>query len=85
MKAKIILYGWMVSILLMIGGLGSMEWAMETGEPVFLQGLLMFLVFLVFSGLVILYQEETDEEMERLEKWMDRVAKNINNWFEGLI
>ena len=85
MKAKIILYGWMVSILLMTGGLGSMEWAMETGEPVFLQGLLMFLVFLVFSGLVILYQEETDEEMERLEKWMDRVAKNINNWFEGLI
>lgn len=39
---RIILYGWVFSWLFLFAGLGTMEWAMETGEPVFLKGLLMF-------------------------------------------
>ena len=33
---RIILYGWVFSWLFLFAGLGTMEWAMETGEPVFL-------------------------------------------------
>ncbi|MCS2894412.1 hypothetical protein [Parabacteroides faecis] len=41
MKAKIILYGWVFSLLPMMAGIGTMEWAMETGDRVFIPGLLL--------------------------------------------
>lgn len=72
MKAKIILYGWVLSLLPMIAGLGTMEWAIETSEPVMLLGLGLFLTWVVFSVLVIRNQKIVDEEMKRFEDWFDR-------------
>ena len=72
MKAKIILYGWVASLFPMIAGLGTMEWALETGEPVMLPGLGLFLVWVVFSVLVIRNRELVDGEMQRFEAWFDK-------------
>lgn len=72
MKGRIILYGWLLSWLFMMGGLGVMEWAMETGDPVFLEGLLMFLVFVVFSLLVIYNPTATDKAVNEFDRWFDR-------------
>lgn len=72
MKGRVILYGWLFSWILLFAGLGTMEWAMETGDPVFIQGLLMFMVFVVFSLLVIKNPKEMNEEVERFDRWFDR-------------
>lgn len=76
MKAKIILYGWVISLPCMIAGLGTMEWALETGEPGVLLGLLLFLVFVVFSVLVARNSADVDKEAERFEKFFDRFGKD---------
>lgn len=73
MKAKIILYGWVASLFPMIAGLGTMEWALETGEPVMLLGLGLFLAWVLFSVLVIRNREPVDAEMRRLEAWFDNL------------
>lgn len=72
MKGKIILYGWIFSLLPMIGGLGTMEWAMETGEPVMLLGLGLFIIWVVFSVLLIRNQKIVDKEADRFNDWFDR-------------
>lgn len=72
MKGRIILYGWLFSWILLFAGLGTMEWAMETGDPVFIPGLSMFMVFVVFSLLVIKNPKEMNEEVERFDRWFDR-------------
>lgn len=72
MKAKIILYGWVLSLLPMVAGLGTMEWAIETGDPVMLLGLGLFLVWVVFSMLVIRNQKIVDKEVKRFEDWFDQ-------------
>lgn len=77
MKGKILLYGWMFSWLLMLGGLGTMEWAIETGDPIFIPGLLMFLVFVVFSLLVIKNPKEVNEEVEEFDRWFDRTFGDV--------
>lgn len=75
MKAKIILYGWVLSLPCMIAGLGTMEWAMETGEPGVLLGLLLFLVFVVFSILVSRNSAAVDKEMEKFEEFFNSFGK----------
>lgn len=77
MKGKILLYGWLFSCVLMVGGLGTMEWAMETGDLIFIPGLLMFMVFVIFSLLVIRNPKEVDKEVERFDRWFDRTFGNI--------
>lgn len=72
MKGRIILYGWLLSWLLMMGGLGAVEWAMETGDPVFLKGLLMFLMFVVFSLLVIYNPKDADKAVKEFDRWFNR-------------
>lgn len=72
MKAKIILYGWIISWLPMIAGLGTMEWAVETGAPVMLIGLGLFLIWVIFSLLVIKNKKIVEKEVERFEAWFDR-------------
>lgn len=72
MKAKIILYGWIISLLFMMSGLGTMEWAVETGDPVMLIGLGLFLSWVVFSLLVIRNKKIVEKEVERFEAWFDR-------------
>lgn len=71
MKAKIILYGWVISLPCMIAGLGTMEWALETGETGVLLGLLFFLVWVVFCVLVARNSADVDKEFEKFEAFMD--------------
>lgn len=80
MKAKIILYGWVFSLLPMMAGIGTMEWAMETGDRVFIHGLLLFMIFVLFSYLVIKNKDIVDEEVKRFDLCFDRVFKKINRW-----
>lgn len=71
MKGKIILYGWVFSLLPMIAGLGTIEWAMESGEPGILPGLGLFLIWVVFSLLVIRNKEIVDKEVDHFNDWFD--------------
>lgn len=73
MKGRIILYGWLLSWVLLLLGLGTMEWAMETGDPVFLEGFLMSLSFAIFSFLVIHNPKDTDKAVEEFDRWFDRI------------
>ena len=73
MRGRIILYGWVISLMLMLAGLGTMEWAMETGDPVFLQGLAMFMAFVVFCGLVAGNRDEGEEAADEFDRWLDRI------------
>lgn len=81
MRGKIILYGWVLSILPLFAGLGTMEWAMETGDPVFLHGLLMFAVWVVFSILTIKYPKEVNREVENFDLWFDRTFEKLGRLF----
>ena len=81
MKAKIILYGWVFSLLPMMAGIGTMEWAMETDDRVFIPGLLLFMIFVLFSSLVIKNRDIVDEEVKRFDLLFDRVFDKINRWF----
>lgn len=56
----------------MIVGLGTMKWAVETGDPVMLIGLGLFLIWVVFSLLVIRNKKIVEKEVERFEAWFDR-------------
>lgn len=81
MKAKIILYGWVLSLLPMMVGIGTMEWAMETGDPVFIPGLLLFMIFILFSYLVIKNRDIIDVEAMRFDLAFDRFLEKFNKWF----
>ena len=72
MKGRIILYGWVASLPVMLIGLILMAWAMETGYPCFFAGLAMFMSFVVFSLLAIKYQKEVDEAVTEFDRWFDR-------------
>lgn len=72
MKGRLILYGWLFSWVLLFAGLGTMEWAIETGDPVFLKGLALFMVFVGFSLLAIRYQQEVDEAVDEFDRWFGR-------------
>ena len=72
MKGRIILYGWVASLPVMLIGLILMAWAMETGDPRFFAGLAMFMSFVVFSLLAIKYQKEVDEAVTEFDRWFDR-------------
>lgn len=85
MKGKILLYGWLLSWVLMVAGLGTMEWAQETGDPVFLLGLSMFMVFVLFSLLIIKNPKEAEEEVERFDLWCEKVCEKINRWLDCLV
>ena len=76
MKGRIILYGWVASWVLLFAGLGAMEWAMETGDPVFLEGLALFMVFVVFNWLVITNKKEAESAADEFDQWFDRTFGN---------
>lgn len=73
MKGRIILYGWLFSWILLFAGLGTMEWAMETGDPVFLPGLALFMVFVLFCWLVIKNEKEAEQAADEFDRWFDRM------------
>ncbi len=81
MKGRVMLYGWIVSWVFLFAGLGTMEWAMETGDPVFLMGLALFLVFVLFCWLVIRNKKEVDRAAEEFDQWFDRTFEKLNRWF----
>lgn len=78
MKAKIILYGWVLSLIPMIAGLVTMAWAVETGDPIILEGMVLFFIWVLFCWLVIRNEKIVDEEAKRFEDWFDRVFGNNN-------
>lgn len=82
MKAKIILYGWVFSLLPMMAGIGTMEWAMETGDRVFIPGLLLFMIFILFSILVIKNRDIVDEEVKRFDLRFDQILEKLNRLFD---
>lgn len=78
MKAKFILYGWVLSFIPMIAGLGTMAWAEDTGDPVMLKGLALFSVWVFFCWQAIRNEKIVDEEVEKFEAWFDRIFGNHN-------
>lgn len=72
MKGNLLLYGWLFSWILMIGGLSTMEWALETGTPIFIKGFLMFLVWCFMSYLVIRNEKDVEKASDLFEQWFDR-------------
>lgn len=75
MRAKVILYGWVLSIPMLITGLGTMEWAMETGEGSILLGLAMVATFVVFCVQIAQHSAAVDAEAERFNKEFDRLIR----------
>lgn len=67
MRAKVILYGWVLSWLFLFAGAA----AMDSGE--WLEGSLLCSVWFMFSWLLIGHEEECGEEAERFEEWMVRL------------
>lgn len=80
MKAKVIYWGWIVSWLFLLGGIGTMENA-ELGSGKWLWGVLLCCVWFVFSLLLIDRQDECLEEADKLERWADELFMKINKWF----
>ena len=67
MKAKVILYGWVISWLFLFAGAGTME------HGSFAVGLLLLAVWAVFSLLLLENEKACSEEADRFEEWMVRL------------
>ena len=81
MKAKIILYGWVISWIFLFAGIGTME---NGGE---LAGALLSTVWFGFSFALIKNEGACDKELERFEEWMVRLlggSHKDNNQGVGL-
>lgn len=75
MRAKVILYGWVLSIPALIAGLGTIEWAMETGEGSILLGMAMVATFVVFCLQIARHSVEVDAEAERFNAGFDKLIR----------
>ena len=75
MKAKGIFYGWCASWLFLFAGVGTWENS-EFGSPEALLGILLCLVWFVFSLLLIANERECLEEAEKMERWIDEHVLN---------
>lgn len=71
MKTKVILYGWAISWLFLLAGADTMEYGN------FAVGGLLFVVWVVFSLLLIGNEKECGEEADRFEAWMDKVLLRL--------
>ena len=82
MKAKFILYGWTLSLIGLIGGLGILEYARERGEGNVLLGLGLIGFFALMSHLITRYGEIVDAEYERLGNWCTKtfMTHDIPQW-----
>ena len=80
MKAKIILYGWVFSFIPMMAGIGTMEWAIETGDHTFLLGLALFMIFVIFCCLVIKNREIVDEEVTQFDLFFCKTLEKLGKW-----
>lgn len=67
MRAKVILYGWILSWIFLFAGGGTME----CGQM--LEGSLLCLVWFVFSWLLIANERECELEARRFEEWIVRL------------
>ena len=67
MKAKVILYGWVVSWIFLFAGIGTMENGSE------LAGALLATVWFAISFALIKNEEACGEELDRVEEWMVRL------------
>ena len=71
MKTKVILYGWAASWLFLFAGIGTMDSGNYT------TGMLLFLVWVVFSLLLIRHKNECMKEYERMETGFDNLLKAL--------
>jgi len=72
-KGRIIIYGWVVSIICLFVGLAMLEWAIETGAMIALEGMALISSFVVFSILICKNQHEADKALEEFNYWFDKV------------
>lgn len=79
MKAKVIFYGWCISWLFLFAGVGTWETS-EFGSPRMLLGVLLCMVWVVFSLLIIQYEKECVAECDKLEEWFDEHVLNGKLW-----
>lgn len=79
MKAKVIFYGWCVSWLFLFAGVGTWETS-EFGSPKMFLGVLLSMVWVVFSLLLIQYEKECEAECDKLEKWIEEHVLNGKLW-----
>lgn len=72
MKAKIILYGWLLSWLCLFAGVGTMDFPASSDSDVAV-GFLLCGVWVLFSLLLINNQRACQEEAEKMEAWFDKI------------
>ena len=75
MKGRIIMYGWTLSVALLMFGLALIEWAMETGAHVLLIGLAMVITFVAFSYLLVSHSKDVDAAHAEFEQWLERMIE----------
>lgn len=71
MKAKVILYGWVISWLFLFAGIDTMEYG---NEP---EGSLLCTIWFVFSFLLIGNEEECGKEADRFVAWIDKTMLRL--------
>jgi len=67
MKAKVILYGWIVSWVFLFAGAGTID------NGGYMAGTLLCMVWFGFSLALIKNEEACDKERVRFEEWMERL------------
>lgn len=70
-RARVIIYGWVISFFLLFAGVGTMEWGK------WIIGGLLCMPFLVFSLLADQYSTSVDKALDELDEWIDKVFKFI--------
>ena len=71
MKAKVILYGWVISWIFLFAGIGTMEYGNE------LEGSLLCTIWFVFSLLLIGNEVECGKEADRFVAWIDKTMLRL--------
>lgn len=70
MKAKIIIWGWVASFILLFAGIGTVE-SYEFGSREESLGWMLCVPWVVFSLLLVSNEKECLEEIDRIGNWFD--------------
>ena len=71
MKAKVILYGWVISWIFLFAGIDTIEYGNE------MEGSLLCTIWFVFSLLLIGNEVECGKEVDRFVVWIDKTMARI--------
>ena len=78
MKAKVIIYGWILSWILLFSGIGTLE-SSEFGSFKCAIGFMLCSVWVFFSFALLLNEDECNEAGKEIEKSIDRIVYGILN------